>query len=241
LKENDKYNHLKSLVEVLPDKPGVYQYFDIDRKLLYIGKARDLKKRVSSYFSPTKQESFKQHLLVNKIADIKHIVVSSESDALLLENNLIKKHQPRYNVLLKDDKTFPWICVKNEPFPRIFYTRNLIQDGSAYYGPYTSVLMVKTILEMARQLFPLRNCKLPLSPENIEKKKFKVCLEYHLGNCRAPCVGLQTEVDYNDSVVQIKQILKGNIKEVSAHIKKRMSKYAGEFKFEEAQALKDKL
>ena len=159
MKESKKYEFLKSLVEVLPNKPGVYQYFDKDGRLLYIGKARDLKKRVSSYFSQSKKESFKQHVLVSKIADIKHIVVASESDALLLENNLIKRLQPRYNVLLKDDKTFPWICIKKEAFPRVFSTRTLLQDGSVYYGPYTSGLMVKTILETLRQLFPLRNCK----------------------------------------------------------------------------------
>ncbi len=238
---SDRQNTLKSLVEVLPHKPGVYQYFDSDGKILYVGKARDLKKRVSSYFLKSRKESFKQHVLVNKIADIKHVVVSSESDALLLENNLIKKLQPRYNVLLKDDKTFPWICVKNEPFPRIFYTRNRIQDGSVYYGPYTSVLMVKTIIEMARQLFPLRNCRLNLSSANIEKGKYKVCLEYHLGNCKAPCVGLQEEGDYLDSVLQVRQILNGNIKQVSAHLKILTKKYAEEFKYEEAQILKEKL
>ena len=169
MRESEIYNYLKYLVKVLPDKPGVYQYYDKEGKILYVGKARDLKKRVSSYFSRSRQDSFKHHILVSKIADIKHVVVSTESDALLLENNLIKKLQPKYNVLLKDDKTFPWICVKKEAFPRIFYTRNRIMDGSVYYGPYTSVLMVKTILEMAKQLFPLRNCKLNLSKENIEK------------------------------------------------------------------------
>ncbi len=241
MKENDTYVYLKSLVQVLPNKPGVYQYFDKDDRLLYIGKALDLRKRVSSYFNNSNKESFKKHILVSKIRDIKHIVVSNESDALLLENNLIKKFQPRYNVLLKDDKTFPWICVKNERFPRIFYTRNLIKDGSLYFGPYTSVLLVKTVLELARQLFPLRNCRLNLKSENIKDEKFKVCLEYHLGNCKAPCVGLQTEADYLNSIEQIKEILKGNIKQVSGHLKKRMKKYAEEFKFEEAQVLKEKL
>ncbi|MFC2080657.1 excinuclease ABC subunit UvrC [Bacteroidota bacterium] len=241
MKENEKYKYLKSLVEVLPNKPGVYQYFDNSGILLYVGKARDLKKRVSSYFTKSKQESFKQHILVGKIADIKHIVVSNESDALLLENNLIKKEQPKYNVLLKDDKTFPWICVKKEAFPRIFYTRNLIQDGSTYYGPYTSVVMVKTILETARQLFPLRNCKLNLGEENIKKGKYKVCLEYHLGNCKAPCIGLQDEFDYADSVDKVHMILKGNIKDVSVQLKSLMKKCSSEFKFEEAQILKEKL
>jgi excinuclease ABC subunit C len=241
LKENNKYIYLKSLVEVLPNKPGVYQYFDRDGKLLYVGKARDLKKRVSSYFTKSRQASFKQHVLVNKISDIKHIVVSSESDALLLENNLIKKHQPRYNVLLKDDKTFPWICIKNEPFPRVFVTRNRVQDGSVYYGPYTSVIMVKTILELARQLFPLRNCSLNLTEKNIKSEKFKVCLEYHLGNCKAPCVGYQNEKEYMESIEQVRSILKGNIKQVAGNLRILMKKYADAFKFEEAQMLKGKL
>ncbi|MFC2111861.1 excinuclease ABC subunit UvrC [Bacteroidota bacterium] len=241
LKESDTNNTLESLVEVLPNKPGVYQYFDSEGKILYVGKARDLKKRVSSYFTKSKTQSFKQHVLVKKIADIKHVVVSSESDALLLENNLIKKLQPRYNVLLKDDKTFPWICVKNEPFPRIFYTRNVVKDGSVYYGPYTSVLMVRTIIEMARQLFPLRNCRLNLSKENIEKGNYKVCLEFHVGNCKAPCIGLQKEADYENSIEQVKKILSGNIKQVSEYLKTLMKFYAEEFKYEEAQIVKEKL
>ncbi len=241
MKENDPHIYLKSLVDVLPNKPGVYQYFDKDGKLLYIGKALDLKKRVSSYFSKSAKDSFKTHILVGKIRDIRHIIVSTESDALLLENNLIKKFQPRYNVLLKDDKTFPWICVKNERFPRIFYTRNRIKDGSVYFGPYTSVLVVKNVLDLARQLFPIRNCRLNLTEENIENDKFKVCLEYHLGNCLAPCVGFQDEEDYLNSIGQVKQILKGNIKQVSRHLKDLMKKYADDYKYEEAQAIKDKL
>ena len=223
--DNERYDYLKSIIEVLPDKPGVYQYFDKYGNYLYIGKARDLKKRVSSYFTKSNSDNYKMKMLVSRIASIKHIVVSNESDALLLENNLVKKHQPRYNVLLKDDKTFPWICVKNEPFPRVFYTRNLIQDGSVYYGPYTSVVMVKTLLEMIRQLFPLRTCKLNLARENIERKKYKVCLEYHLGNCKAPCIDLEKQIDYSEYVKQIHQILKGNIKQVSMQLKNLMKKY----------------
>jgi len=241
LRVTEQFEYLKSLVEVLPNKPGVYQYFDINDKLLYIGKARDLKKRVSSYFSKSKQENFKQKLLIKKIADIKHVVVDTESDALLLENNLIKKLQPRYNVLLKDDKTFPWICVKKEAYPRIFLTRNIVQDGSVYFGPYTSVVMVKTMLELARQLFPLRNCRLNLSQENIRAGKFKVCLEYHLGNCMAPCVGLQGEEDYAEAVDQVKKILGGSINQVSFYLKGLMKKYAEDFRYEEAQVLKEKL
>ncbi len=239
--DNERYDYFKSIIEVLPDKPGVYQYFDRYGNFLYIGKARNLKKRVSSYFSKSKKDNFKLQMLVKRIASIEHIVVSNESDALLLENNLVKKHQPRYNVMLKDDKTFPWICVKNESFPRVFYTRNFIQDGSIYYGPYTSVLMVKTILEMIRQLFPLRTCKLNLTRENIEHKKFKVCLEYHMGNCMAPCIGLEQEEDYNEYIQQIHQILKGNIKQVSEKLKSMMNNYSADYKFEEAQLIKSKI
>ncbi len=241
MKENRKYEYIKSLVEVLPNKSGVYQYFDGQGRILYVGKARDLKKRVSSYFTGSKKESYKKNVLVNKIEEIRHIVVESESDALLLENNLIKELQPTYNVLLKDDKTFPWICIKNEDFPRVIYTRNRLGDGSLYYGPYTSVVMVKTILEMARTLFPLRNCRHNLSRENIEQGKFKVCLEFHLGNCMAPCVGMQESGDYMNSIEQVKKILEGNIKKVSAYLRKLMNQYAAEFKYEEAQLLKDKL
>ncbi len=239
--ENERSDYLKSIIEVLPDKPGVYQYFDKHGNYLYIGKARDLKKRVSSYFTKSNKSNFKIQMLVKKITSIRHIVVSNESDALLLENNLVKKHQPRYNVMLKDDKTFPWICVKNEPFPRIFYTRSLIQDGSVYYGPYTSVVMVKTLLEMIRQLFPLRTCKLNLDRENIERRKYKVCLEYHMGNCKAPCIDLEKQEDYNEYVKQIHQILKGNIKQVSTQLKNLMKNYSADYKFEEAQLIKSKI
>jgi excinuclease ABC subunit C len=239
--ENEHYDYIKSIIEVLPHKPGVYQYFDRNDNFLYVGKARDLKKRVSSYFTKSHHSNFKMQVLVKRIASIKHIVVSNESDALLLENNLIKKHQPRYNVMLKDDKTFPWICVKNEPFPRVFSTRNLIQDGSVYYGPYTSMVMVKTILEMVRQLFPLRNCKLNLERENIEKGKYKACLEYHMGNCKAPCIDLQKEEDYDEYMAQVHQVLKGNIKQVSTHLKKLMKKYSEEYRYEDAQMIKSKI
>ena len=238
---NERYDYLKSIIEVLPNKPGVYQYFDKNGNYLYVGKARDLKKRVSSYFTKSARDNYKMKMLVKQIASIRHIVVSNESDALLLENNLVKKHQPRYNVLLKDDKTFPWICVKNEPFPRVFYTRNLIQDGSVYYGPYTSVLMVKTLLEMIRQLFPLRTCKLNLSQENINTKKYKVCLEFHMGNCKAPCVGLENEIDYGEYIKQIHLILKGNIKQVSKQLKYMMKSFSENYKFEEAQLVKSKI
>ena len=232
---------IDALVKVLPGKPGVYQFLDKDGKVIYVGKAKNLKKRVSSYFNKDRSASGKIRLLVKKIKDIEHIVVESEMDAFLLENNLIKKYQPRYNVMLKDDKTFPWICIKNEPFPRIFSTRNPIQDGSQYFGPYASVKMMNTLLELVRQLYPLRNCKLNLTEENIKKKKFKVCLEYHIGNCKGPCEGLQSREDYDKSIENIKEIIKGNIHSVISGLKKRMMEYAGELSFERAQVIKDKL
>ena len=229
------------ILSSLPDKPGVYQYFDADGKLLYIGKAKSLKKRVSSYFQKERHESGKTSVMVRKIADIKTLVVDTEMDALLLENNLIKKHQPRYNVLLRDDKTYPWICMKNERFPRVFYTRTLIRDGSEYFGPYTSGKMVSTMLELISHLYKLRNCNLNLSEENIAKKKFKVCLEYHLGNCKGPCEGLQTPADYDQYVKEIRQILKGNVAAVILHLKERMQRHSAEMKFEEAHEVKEKI
>src|SRR5512133_228271 len=229
----------KSLLSLLPDNPGVYQFFDQSRVIIYVGKAKNLKKRVTSYFS--KNQSGKTTVLLRKTSDIRHIVVDNESDALLLENNLIKKHQPRYNILLKDDKTFPWICVKNEPFPRVFSTRNPVRDGSVYFGPYTSGLMVKTLIGFLRQIYKLRTCSLNLTQANIEEGKFKVCLEYHLGNCKGPCVGNQFEKEYLDNVAQIKDILKGNISTVIDHLKKLMAEYSRELKFEEAQTVKDQL
>jgi len=230
---------LKSILSLLPDKPGVYQFIDSADKILYVGKAKNLKKRVISYFS--KNQSGKTTVLLKKTYDIRHIVVDTESDALLLENNLIKKHQPRYNILLKDDKTFPWICIKKEPFPRVFSTRNTIKDGSLYFGPYTSGLMVKTLIGLIRQLFKLRTCSLSLTESNISAAKFKVCLEHHIGNCKAPCIGLQTEKEYNENIQQIKDILKGNISTVMDHLKKLMVKYSEELSFEEAQAIKEKI
>ena len=231
----------KLLLSVLPDSPGVYQFFNISNEIIYVGKAKNLKKRVSSYFNRDHYENNKLKVLVNRIERIEYIVVRTESEALLLENNLIKKYRPRYNVMLKDDKTFPWICIKKEPFPRIFYTRNVFSDGSEYFGPYTSVYMVKTMLDLVRQLYPLRNCNLNLSQANIDKKKYKTCLEYHLGNCLAPCVGNQTEIDYNISIDHIRKILKGNIQEVMVYLEKLMKQFSEEFKFEEAQLLKEKI
>jgi excinuclease ABC subunit C len=223
----------------LPHKPGIYQFLDATGTIIYVGKAIDIRKRVSSYFS--KKQSGKTSVMLKKAAQVRHIITDNESDALLLENNLIKKHQPKYNILLKDDKTYPWICIKKEPFPRVFSTRNTIRDGSVYFGPYTSGMMVKTLLELIRKLYKLRSCSLNLTTSNIESGKFKVCLEYHLGNCRGPCVGLQQKEEYDESIQQIRNILRGNISGVQEHLKKIMKEYASEMRFEEAQVIKDKL
>jgi excinuclease ABC subunit C len=229
----------REIISLMPDKPGIYQFVDSNGIILYVGKAKNLKKRVSSYFA--KNQSGKTNVLLRRADDMRHIVVDNESEALLLENNLIKKHQPRYNILLKDDKTFPWVCIKNEPFPRVFSTRNPVRDGSSYYGPYTSALMVRTLLNLIRQLYKLRTCPLALTPQNIAAGKFKVCLEYHIGNCKGPCIGLQEEADYLDSVKQIKDILKGNISTVMDHLNHIMKRYASDMRFEEAQMIKEKI
>ena len=224
----------------LPNKPGVYQYYDKDEKLLYVGKAKNLKKRVSSYF--TKQhDSGKTRVLVKKIVTIKHIVVETETDALLLENNLIKKYQPRYNILLKDDKTYPWICIKKERFPRVFSTRKMIKDGSEYFGPYTSMKTVHTLLGLINGLYPLRNCNYDLSDKKIKSGKYKVCLEYHLGNCLGACEGKQTEESYHESIVAIRNILKGNFKESLSAFKNHMNNFSENLNFEEAQKVKEKM
>lgn len=233
-------DYLKSLVSALPNQPGIYQYFDSTGKIIYVGKAKNLKNRVSSYFSKS-QHNRKTELLVRNIVEIKHMVVETEQDALLLENNLIKKYQPRYNIRLKDDKTYPWIIIKNEEFPRVFQTRTVIRDGSAYFGPYTSILTVRTLLEFFRKLFKLRNCKLKLSEDNISQGKFKVCLEYHIGNCLAPCIGKLEHDHYMRNIDQIKEILKGNISGVIKYLKDLMRQFASEMKFEEAAIVKEKL
>jgi excinuclease ABC subunit C len=233
-------NNIDSIVKNLPDKPGVYQYYDEHGNIIYVGKAKNLKKRVSSYFNKELLTG-KLIMLVRKIADIRYIVVETEFDALLLENTLIKKYQPRYNVLLKDDKTFPWICIKNEPFPRIFPTRHIARDGSEYFGPYASVTMMNTLLELIHSLYPLRNCTLNLTEENIRKKKFKVCLEYHIGNCKGPCEALQSKDDYDNNITEIKQIIKGNINVVAQGLKALMKKYSDELEFEKANIVKEKI
>jgi len=235
-------NHpLDSQLVSLPEDPGIYQFFDNRGVIIYIGKAKNLKKRVSSYFGKTKFDSFKVKVLVERIADLKWIIVGSESDALLLENNLIKKHQPRYNILLKDDKTFPWICIKNEPFPRIFSTRTILNDGSKYFGPYTSAYAVKVLLDLIHQIYQLRNCKLALTDENIEQGKFKVCLEYHIGNCLGPCIGKQEKESYEKNIEQIKAIIGGNLNEVIGYLKGEMKKHAGAYRYEDANKFKEKV
>jgi len=236
-----KDEHIASILQSLPDKPGIYQYYDEEGKILYIGKAKNLKKRVSSYFNRDQYENGKTAVLVKKIHDIKFIIVDTEVDALLLENSLVKKHQPRYNVMLKDDKTYPWICIKNERFPRVFSTRTIIKDGSEYFGPYASVKVMNTLLELTSKLYPRRNCNLILSEENIQKKKFKVCLEYHIGNCVGPCEGLQSEEEYNNNILQIKNIIKGNFSFAIRQMKTRMHEHAEKLEFEQAQQIKEKL
>tara|TARA_R110000787_G_scaffold200643_3_gene311606 strand:+ start:2940 stop:4727 length:1788 start_codon:yes stop_codon:yes gene_type:complete len=231
---------LEIQLKTLPDSPGVYQYYDKEDKILYVGKAKNLKKRVTSYFTKN-HENAKTRILVKKIVSIKHIVVNTETDALLLENNLIKKYQPRYNIMLKDDKTYPWICIKKERFPRIFMTRRVIKDGSEYYGPYTSVRTVKVLLDLIRELYPLRTCKYDLAKEKIEAGKYKVCLEYHLGNCKGPCEDFQAEVDYNETIKAIRNIVKGNFKESLERFQEMMFTYAQNMEFEEAQKVKEKL
>ncbi|MCQ2210393.1 MAG: excinuclease ABC subunit UvrC [Paludibacteraceae bacterium] len=233
-------SHLKQIVLSLPEKPGVYQYLNNKDEIIYVGKAKNLKRRVSSYFNK-EQQSIKTKVLVKQIVDIKYIVVDTEQDALLLENSLIKKHQPRYNILLKDDKTYPSICIKNEYFPRVFKTRNIVRDGSKYYGPYTYAPALKTILELIEQLYPLRNCKLNLTPEVIQQNKYKVCLQYHIKKCKGCCEGLQSWEEYKKNIDEIKQILKGEIGEIEKNLEKEMIQCAEDLKFEEAQAIKEKL
>ncbi len=237
----EKSEYIQNLVRTLPDNPGVYQYYDAEQKIIYVGKAKNLKKRVSSYFNKDQYENGKTQVLVKKISDIKYIIVDSEIDALLLENNLIKKYQPRYNVMLKDDKTYPWICITNEPFPRVFSTRHLVKDGSHYFGPYTSVKVMNTVLDLIRKLYKLRNCNLKLTEENIKSNKFKVCLEFHLGNCKAPCVGKEKEVEYNQTISEIKEIIKGNIASVARQLKVFLQQCVDKLEFEKAQLVKEKI
>lgn len=233
--------HIDSILKTLPDDPGVYQYFNEEGIIIYVGKAKNLKNRVRSYFNKQVYENRKTEILVSQIVDIKYIIVESEYDALLLENSLIKKYQPRFNISLKDDKSYPWICIKKENFPRVFQTRNVIRDGSEYFGPYASERVMYTVLDLIKQMFPIRNCRLNLTQENIEKKKFTVCLEYHIGNCKAPCVGYQSEHSYDEMIAHIRNILKGNLNDVTKHLKELMSRFADTYQFEEAQEIKEKI
>lgn len=234
------HEHLKPIIQSLPHQPGVYQYFDKEGEILYVGKAIDLNKRVASYFNKN-QENGKTRVLVKKIADIKHIVVETETDALLLENSLIKKLQPRYNIMLKDDKTYPWICIKKERFPRIFLTRNVIKDGSEYFGPYTSVRTARALLELVKEVYSIRTCNYDLSEKNITNKKYKVCLDFHIGNCKGPCEGLQESYTYDEQIVAIRNIIKGNFKTTLQKFEILMKEFADKMEFEEAQKIKEKI
>lgn len=236
----DSKTHIQSILSALPQKPGVYQYYDSEGNIIYIGKAKILKNRVSSYFTGL-HHGTKTAVLVRKIVDIKYIVVESEMDALLLENSLIKKHKPRYNILLKDDKTYPSIVIKKEPFPRIFATRQVIKDGSEYHGPYASVKVMHAVLDLVRRLYPIRSCSLALTKQNIDAGKFKVCLEYHLGNCMGPCEGKQSLANYEESVENIRKIIKGNYGEAIRELRALMTQSAADYRFEEAQLLKEKI
>lgn len=238
MNENLK-EHLKTILAAIPEKPGSYQYYDEKGTIIYVGKAKNLKRRVSSYFNK-EHDNNKTRVLVKQIRDIKYIVVDTEEDALLLENNLIKQYRPRYNVLLKDDKTYPSIVVKNEYFPRVFQTRNIVRDGSQYYGPYPSVFTAKVMLQMLKELYPIRTCKYPLTPESIAQGRYKVCLEYHIKRCKGPCEGLQSLEEYQKNIAEVKEILKGNISQISKHLYEEMQQLAAEWRFEEAQAVKEK-
>lgn len=237
--ESNVSNHIKGIVSNLPETPGIYQYLNAEGTIIYVGKAKNLKRRVSSYFN-REHPNGKTRILVSKIADIKYIVVKTEEDALLLENNLIKKYKPRYNVLLKDDKSYPSICVSNEYYPRVFKTRNIIHDGSNYYGPYSHVPSMNALLELINKLYPLRRCRHSLTPENIRGGKFDICLEYHIKNCKGPCIGKQSHEDYMKDIQEVKSILKGDTQIVCDLLMDEMKALAMEMRFEEAQAIKEK-
>lgn len=238
-KEEERLARLKNIVLNMPELPGCYQYFDKDKEIIYVGKAKNLKRRVSSYFLKT-AKSRKTEILVSKIEDINYVIVPTDEDALLLENNLIKKFKPRYNILLKDDKTYPSVCVTNEYFPRVFKTRKILNDGSTYYGPFSHAGTLNNMLNLIKQMYPLRRCRMPMTDEMIRKGKFQTCLEYHIKNCKAPCVGLQSREDYMESVKEVREILKGNTRIICDKMLKRMQELAEEMRFEEAAELKKK-
>lgn len=239
MEELSTNEYLRGIILNLPSSPGIYQYLNKEGVIIYVGKAKNLKRRVYSYFSKEHQ-SAKTRVLVSKIADIRYIVVNTEEDALLLENNLIKKYKPRYNVLLKDDKSYPSICVSNEYFPRVFKTRQIIRNGSTYYGPYSHIPSMQAVLDLIKKLYPLRTCHLALTPENIRQGKFNVCLEYHIKNCKGPCIGMQSHDEYMENIAQVKEILKGNTQAISDALMKEMMTLAEDMKFEEAQKIKEK-
>ncbi len=238
MNEQTRIEYLKSLIEVLPEQPGVYQYFNNKGEIIYVGKAKNLKRRVSSYFVNTNRHTLKTSILVSKIYDIKHIIVNSENDAFLLENNLIKKLKPRYNILLKDDKTYPWICIKNEPYPRVFTTRNLVKDGSIYFGPYTSLFQMNFLINLVHDIYKIRTCKLRLTESDIEKQKYKECLKYHINKCCAPCINKTTHDDYTNRILSIQSILKGNLTEIIKKTHAEMIQASEELNFEYAESLK---
>lgn len=232
---------LEEKIATLPNRPGIYKFKNERGEIIYVGKAKKLRNRVKSYFNDSKNKNGKTRVLVRQVVDMEYMEVESEQDALLLENNLIKEYKPKYNILLKDDKTFPWLCIKNEPFPRIFSTRNKIKDGSEYFGPYASVRLMKTLLSLATSLYPLRTCNFSLTEKNINKGKFKVCLEFHLGNCLGPCEGKQSEEEYDEGIKTIRKIIRGNTKEVIQNLEQQMAEFAADLDFERAQLLKEKL
>ena len=238
---SDRYDKLKEQVALLPLSPGVYQFVDRTGTIIYVGKAKSLRKRVSSYFVQSKEHSAKVRVMVRQIVEIRHIVVGSETDALLLENSLIKSLQPRYNILLKDDKTYPWIVVRREPFPRVQSTRQLVRDGSQYFGPYGSVMMQHSVLDFIREVVPLRTCKLNLSPEQIARGRYTVCLQYHLGNCKGPCIGAQSEEEYGRLVDMVTSVLRGDLRPVRQYLEGEMSRAAAELRFEVAQRYKQRI
>jgi len=238
---SERLAYLSELAAALPHLPGVYRFLNAEGTVIYVGKAKNLRKRVAQYFTSRSNDNGKLRVLVSKITDIKHTVVPTEADALLLENNLIKEIQPRYNVMLKDDKTFPWICIKNETFPRVFSTRRVVKDGSKYFGPYASVPMMRLLLDLIRRLYPLRTCNLNLNPKLIAKGKYKLCLEYHIGRCKGPCVGNQDEAEYSNNIEAITAIIKGQLNEVAELLHKNMQQAAAEYRFEDAQKFKEQI
>lgn len=238
MSRHEKSPELKEKIAILPDTPGVYMYFDAEGNVIYVGKAKNLKRRVSSYFNRT-HDVLRTNLLVSNIADMKYIVVPTEQDALNLENSMIKEYKPRYNVLLKDDKSYPWIVVTNEMYPRVFISRQHIKDGSKYYGPYTNAGVAKTVLDLIGELYPVRTCRLPLTPEYIAKGKGRLCLQYHIKKCRGCCTGAIDEKTYNGFIARIRQILRGETQELLAYLRDEMQRLAADLRFEEAQDLKN--